>query len=85
MRDTSEASWWRKTRLLALTAVLGLAILCAVPVLFPGFFDGGGSFFGVPFPLFLTAVVAPLFIAGGIFSFAARQQSLDRRHDVAEE
>jgi putative solute:sodium symporter small subunit len=84
MRDTGEASWWRKTRLLALTAVVVLALFCLLPVAIPGFFSAG-TFFGLPFPVFMVAIVAPLFIAGGIFSFAARQQALDRRHDVAEE
>ena len=84
MRDTGEANWWRRTRLLALSTVLVLAILTALPLILPGLFDAG-PFFGLPFAIFVVAVVAPLFITGGILSFAARQQALDRRHDVAEE
>ena len=83
MRDSNETAWWRKTQQLAVGAFAVLALLTLITVLFPGVFSRVIQ--GLPMHLFLLAVVMPLFIAGGIFSFAARQQSLDRRHDVADE
>lgn len=84
MRDLNEALWWRRTWQLAAATFGGLVVLVLVPIAFGAFF-AKPAVLGLPFSAFLLIVVAPLFIAGSTFAFAARQQRLDRRHDVAEE
>ncbi len=40
---------------------------------------------GLPPGEFVAVILAPLAILVATFAFTARQQALDRRHDVAEE
>ena len=84
MRDVSEASWWRGTRLLAAAFLLGTAIVCLLPAAFPGLF-AGRTIAGLPSGIFFTTVATPLIIAAACFSFAVRQRALDRRFDVSDE
>jgi putative solute:sodium symporter small subunit len=83
VRDASETTWWRKTRQLASATIGGAAVvgLLAVAADVPS----GPFVFGLALPMFLAVVVAPLAILVAGFVFAARQQALDRRYDVAED
>jgi len=84
LRDASEATWWRRTRqsaavTLAVGAVAGIATIAS---------DGaadGPLILGLPPGQFVAVILAPLAILVAAFVFVARQQGLDRRHDVAEE
>jgi putative solute:sodium symporter small subunit len=84
VRDTSETAWWGKTRRLALAVVAGLGAICFVPELLSGLLDRR-VILGLPFGTFLAVVVVPLVMLIAVFVFAARQQALDRGHDVAED
>jgi hypothetical protein len=84
VRDTSEATWWRRTRQLA-AAIAGSALFLELLLLhLRGPLDGN-LLFGLPFGTFLAGVVAPLLLAAAAFFFTTQQRMLDRRHDVAED
>jgi len=80
VRGGSEASWWRKTRALALTT---LAIGAIVAVAANAAADAGPPILDLPLGLFAGVIVAPLALAAATFAYAARQQRLDRDFDVA--
>jgi putative solute:sodium symporter small subunit len=84
VRDTSETAWWRKTRQLALTTIASLLVVAFLPALLSGLLDRG-RVLGLPSGTFLVVVVVPLAMLIAVFVFAARQQGLDRGHDVAED
>lgn len=84
VRDTSETAWWWKTRRLALAVIAGLSAICFVPELLSGLFNHR-VILGLPLGTFLAVVAVPLFMLITVFVFAARQQALDRGHDVAED
>lgn len=84
MRDSSEATWWRKTWLTAATAV-GVGIAIAFATLTFDAASGGPAPFGMPFGEFFGLVLAPLAILATAFVFAIRQRILDRSFDVAED
>jgi putative solute:sodium symporter small subunit len=84
MRDVSEASWWRGTRLLAAAFLLGIAVVCLLPAAFPGLF-AGRTIGGLPSGVFFATIATPFIIVAACFSFAARQRALDRRFDVSDE
>jgi putative solute:sodium symporter small subunit len=84
VRETSEAAWWRKTRQLALATVVGLGVIGFLPALLGGVLNRR-LLLGLPFGTFLAVVILPLVMLVALFVFAARQQGLDRGHDVAED
>ena len=84
MSDTSEMTWWRRTRQFAAATVAGMTIL-SLALLFLATPLGGRVVFGGSLGRFLLDVVAPLAVLAAVFVFATQQQALDRRYDVAED
>jgi putative solute:sodium symporter small subunit len=81
MADGSEKSWWRRTRLLAVSAVatgggVSLLLMLAAPAL------DADSVLGIPFGLFGVTLVAPLVVIAIIFWAAERQRRIDRAHGL---
>ena len=83
MRNSSESAWWRETRQLALTAVVVMAAVALMPVLFAGH-AGDRLFLGLRFGTFAGVVLAPLAALVVAVAFTARQRFIDRRHNVAD-
>ena len=81
--DVGERYWWRRTSLLAITAVTagGLASLLVL-VLAPAL--DIGSVLGIPFGLLGVTVIVPLFVLVVIFWAAERQRRIDRAHGFFE-
>lgn len=84
MRGNTQESWWQETSRLAAIVAGGAVIACLVPVLLSRLFTGT-LFFGLPFPLFLLALVLPFGGVAAIFWFARKQDDFDHRYDVAGE
>jgi putative solute:sodium symporter small subunit len=81
MAEGSEKSWWRRTRLLAVSTVAtgggaSLLIMLAAPAL------DADSVLGIPFGLFAVTLIAPLGVAAVIFWAAERQRRIDRAHGL---
>ena len=81
MADGSEKTWWRRTRLLAVSAVataggVSLLLMLAAPAL------DADSVLGIPFGLFSVTLVAPLVVIAIIFWVAERQRRIDRAHGL---
>jgi putative solute:sodium symporter small subunit len=79
MADGNEKTWWRRTRFLAVTAVMtggaaSLLIMLAAPAL------DADSVLGIPFGLFAVTLIAPLGVAAVIFWADERQRRIDRAH-----
>jgi putative solute:sodium symporter small subunit len=81
MAEGSEKFWWRRTRLLAVTATAvgggaSLLIMLAAPVL------DTDSVLGIPFGLFGVTMIVPLGVIAVIFWAADRQRRTDRAHGL---
>jgi putative solute:sodium symporter small subunit len=79
-----ETSWWRRTRLLAITALgggagLGLVILLAAPAL------DRSSIAGIPNGLLAATLLVPIVILLLIFWSAERQRRIDHGHGYFED
>ncbi|HVZ14307.1 MAG TPA: hypothetical protein VG894_07590 [Bauldia sp.] len=82
MRDTSEAGWWRKTRLLAGAMTVGGGLLAIVVLETAG---DGPDVLDLPLGTLLGTTILPLAILVATLVFAMRQRRLDRDYDVAED
>ena len=79
MAEGSEASWWHRTRLLAIaTLACGTAIGVIVVLLAPAL--NASHVFGIPLGLFGATLAAPAVILLIIFWAAERQRRIDRAH-----
>ena len=77
MADGSEKSWWRRTRLLAVSVVAaGGGVSLLVMLLAPAL--DADSVLGIPFGLFGATLVVPLVVMAIIFWAAERQRRIDR-------
>jgi putative solute:sodium symporter small subunit len=83
VRESSEITWWRESRQLALSVILLLAAVALLPVLFADH-PGDQPVLGMRFGTFVGAILVPLAALAAVFIFAAWQRALDRRHDVAD-
>ena len=82
VRDTSEAGWWRKTRLLAGALTGGAGVLGVVAV---AAVNQGPAVLNLPLGTLAAATILPLAILIAALVFAGRQRRLDRDYDVAED
>jgi len=82
VRDTSEAAWWRKTRLLAGALTSGAGVLGVVAV---AAVNQGPAVLNLPLGTLAAATILPLAILIAALVFAGRQRRLDRDYDVAED
>lgn len=83
MRGDGQEEWWHESSWLAGTTVATAVVLAVLPILISRLF-GATLLFGLPVPLFLLALAAPLGGLGAIFWFARQQDDLDHRYDVAD-
>jgi putative solute:sodium symporter small subunit len=72
-----ERSWWRRTRLVAVSAVTAGTLLCLLTMLTAPALDGQ-SLLGIPLGLFAATLVVPLIVIAIIFWAAERQRRIDR-------
>ena len=78
------ASYWRRSRLLAVAMVLLTLATVALPAIVHGLLDKV-TLFGFPLGVYLALQGALIVLAVLAFSFAARQDRIDRRFGVAED
>ena len=78
------ASYWRRSRLLAAAMVLLTLATVALPAIAHGLLDKV-TLFGFPLGVYLALQGALLVLAVLAFSFANRQDRIDRRFGVAED
>jgi putative solute:sodium symporter small subunit len=82
--DSNEAAWWRRTRGMAATTLIFLALVAVAPFLL-----GGGpdqpTLFDLPLRYLLISLALPIALVVAIFIFAAQQNALDQRYDVSED
>ena len=78
------ASYWRRSRLLAVVMVLLTLATIALPAILHGLLDKI-TLFGFPLGVYLALQGALIVLAVLAFSFAARQDRIDRRFGVAED
>lgn len=85
MTDQGQiASYWRRSRLLAVAMVVLTLSLLVVPAILHGLLDTV-TLFGFPLGVYLVLQGALIVLAVLAFSFAARQDRIDRRFGVAED
>lgn len=77
MTDSGEKSWWRRTRLHALTMVVGGAAVCILSMVLAPALDGS-SLLGIPLGRLAAILVAPAIVLILIFRSAARQRQIDQ-------
>jgi uncharacterized membrane protein len=82
VRDTGEAGWWRKTRLLAAGLTGGAGVLAVVILALAG---DGAPVLDLPLGTLVATTILPLAILIATLVFAGRQRRLDRDYDVAED
>lgn len=78
------ASYWRRSRLLASAMVLLTLATILLPVILHGLLDKV-TLFGFPLGVYLVLQGGLIVLAVLAFSFAARQDRIDRRYRVAED
>ena len=78
------ASYWRRSRLLAAAVVLLILAAISLPVVLHGLLDTV-TLFGFPLGVYLVLQGSLIVLAVLAFSFAARQDRIDRRYRVAED
>ena len=78
------ASYWRRSRLLAAAMVLLTLATLVLPAILYGLLNKV-MLFGFPLAVYFTLQGALIVLAVLAFSFAARQDRIDRRFGVAED
>jgi hypothetical protein len=82
VRDTSEAGWWERTRLIAGATTGGAGLLALLALAAIGH---GPDVLDLPLGTLVATAILPLVILIAILVFAGRQRRLDRDFDVAED
>ena len=83
MADSNEQSWWRRSRFLAMVALIVGGTLCILSLILP--LPDLGRFFSLPFATFVATIAAPILAILAIFWLADRQRRLDRTHGYYED
>jgi putative solute:sodium symporter small subunit len=83
MADSNEQSWWRRSRFLAMVALIVGGTLCILSLILP--LPDLGRFFSLPFATFVATIAAPILAILAIFWLADRQGRLDRTHGYYED
>ena len=83
MADSNEQSWWRRSRFLAMVALIAGGTLCILSLILP--FPELGRFFSLPFATFVATIAAPILAILAIFWLADSQTRLDRTHGYYED
>jgi hypothetical protein len=82
VRDTSEAGWWRRTRLLAAGLTGSAGLIAIVGLALAG---DGPPVLDLPLATLFVTTILPLAILIATLVFVGRQRRLDRDYDVAED
>lgn len=82
--ESSEKSWWRRTRFLAITTLVGGAVFCFLIFLLAPALDAS-RILGIPFGLFAATLIAPAFVVLLIFRAAERQRRIDKSRGYFED
>jgi len=78
LSDDRETLRWEGSWALAVGVVIAGALLAVIPAALAPMLDGA-TVIGLPLPVFLGALIAPLGIVAVLFFFAVSQGQLDRR------
>jgi putative solute:sodium symporter small subunit len=77
MADSGERSWWRRSRIVAITAVTAGGVTTLLAMLFAPLLNAG-MLGGLPFGMLVTTLLVPAFVVIVIFWAVERQRAIDR-------